>query len=35
MRGWRRAAVGDDLIKLLGGEKQFTLSWRDGSLADP
>jgi len=33
MRGWRRAAVGDALVKLLAGENQFTLGWRDGGLA--
>jgi ribonuclease D len=33
MRGWRRAAVGDALVGLITGQKQFTLSWRDGGLA--
>jgi ribonuclease D len=32
MTGWRREALGDALVELFRGGKQFQLAWNDGSL---
>lgn len=32
MKGWRRAALGDPLLKLLKSQSEMTLRWADGSL---
>jgi ribonuclease D len=32
MKGWRREAVGEKLVRLYAGEGSFTLRWFEGSL---
>jgi ribonuclease D len=32
MQGWRKAALGDDLLALLQGRSSLTLKWMDGLL---
>ena len=32
MTGWRREALGEPLVKLVGGSAQFGLTWSNGSL---
>jgi ribonuclease D len=32
MKGWRREAVGEKLVRLYAGEGAFTLRWSEGSL---
>jgi ribonuclease D len=32
MKGWRREAIGEKLLALYRGEREFTLRWSEGSL---
>jgi hypothetical protein len=31
-QGWRREALGEPLAKLMRGETQFGMNWKDGVL---
>jgi ribonuclease D len=33
LQGWRREALGEPLAKLMRGETQFGLEWKDGTLS--
>jgi hypothetical protein len=32
MKGWRRQALGDALVELLQGSKQFAVAWEGDAL---
>jgi hypothetical protein len=32
MQGWRREALGEPLLELVGGSATFALKWADGTL---
>ena len=32
MKGWRREALGEPLVELVGGGTRLSLAWADGTL---